>query len=208
LKGGVWELATFSFPGRLALGARCHPSSVIGCQFPDAAPAGSGRLACLSGSAAEPADGVTTTGLSGEASWPGCRAPADAPGSGLRTTTPLGAVMFSLASPRSASRSSCGTVIVGLGIRVLPLTPHVAFSFPGGRLPRDNLPLVSGLIGLDRGHHPFRGAFLRPASARDGRIPFSSFPVATPADCAALSSRPAPQDPFPPHWLTVATIGL
>gem|GEM_PF-4163421 len=37
LKGGEWELATFSFPGRLTLGAQLHPSSFVGCQFPDAA---------------------------------------------------------------------------------------------------------------------------------------------------------------------------
>jgi hypothetical protein len=37
-----------------------------------------GRIAILFGSAAEPADGVTTTDVSGETSWPGTLAPAGA----------------------------------------------------------------------------------------------------------------------------------
>jgi hypothetical protein len=70
------------FPRSTDIGRPRHPSSAIGCQFPDAAPACEGRFACLSGSAAEPADGVATTGLLGETSWPDSRAPADAPVSG------------------------------------------------------------------------------------------------------------------------------
>jgi hypothetical protein len=61
------------FPRLLALGAQLHPSSVVGCQFPDAAPV-AWTNACRFGPAAEPVRGVATTGVSGGTSQPGALA--------------------------------------------------------------------------------------------------------------------------------------
>lgn len=207
-KGGVWELATLSFPGRLTLGARCHPSSAIGCQFPDAAPASEERFACLSGSAAEPADGVATTGLSGETSWPDPRTPAGAPVSGPQVgVSAENGLPFRLACPRTAPlpRMACGrwprtTGLVSYPSRCIPfLRRTIPFPAP----PADSdLIAPPAVIALP-------GAFRRAASVRDGRLPFHPSRLRHRGDCAAsFAFVLRPRDPFPPHWLTVATIGL
>jgi hypothetical protein len=140
------------FPRSTDIGRPMHPSSAIGCQFPDAAPACEGRFACVSGSAAEPADGVATTGFSGETSWPGSPTPAGArfpdpldgaaAGSGFAFLLFSGVGIVAEHGPRSLAPEG----------RVLSLTPHVAFHFPRRTIPFPEPPALSDLIGFSHGH--------------------------------------------------------
>ena len=118
------------FPRLLTFGAQLHPSSVAGCQFPDAALALHGRLHAVFGSAAEPVDGVTTAGLSGETSQPGPRTPA-----GVLIPDPVRIPLGQAASaPQTAGSASHLLVsIVCPAPRVLSLSPQVASYFPAGR---------------------------------------------------------------------------
>lgn len=112
----------------------------------------------------------------------------------------------SLASPGSASRSAFGSRSFAPedGSCLLPLTlPFL----PRRTIPFPEPPACSGLIGRCRGHH-LTGAFQRPASARDRRILFLPSRLRHRRIVRLFLCRPQPRDPFPPHWLTVATIGL
>lgn len=150
---------------------------------------------CLSGSAAEPADGVATTGLSGETSWPGCRAPAMR--SGFRTSMKhsAGSGAFLLGFSEVGIAFEFRIAIVCPGGRVLSLTPHVAFSFPDGRSRFRNLPFVRAL-STGPGHRLARRLPTAGLSPRQ----VDPFFALTGCDAGGLRSflvRPKPRDSIP-----------
>jgi hypothetical protein len=154
------------------LGAQCHPSSDSGCQLPDAASACMNDCSPVPAPAAEPALGVSASGLSGEASQPGLHAPAGAlPPDPVRMLLRFGCIRSLL--PRGRHRLF-RSAIVGLAPRVLPLTPQAAFSSRSDDALCDASRPVRILSRL-RGHHrAFQpGAFLSDRSIRDGPSPFS-----------------------------------
>ncbi len=138
----------------------------------------------LSGSAAEPADGVTTIGFSGETSWPDFRAPAGAPVSGPLDMTdpaeygvcpPFG--FSEVGIPPARDRLPRNTGLVSYPSRcVLHLRRTTPFPEP---------PAPSDLIDPARGH---RLARRLPSSGLNPRwaAPFSSLPVATPGGLCGL----------------------
>jgi hypothetical protein len=162
------------FPRTLTFGAQLHPSSFVGCQFPDAAPV-AWTTAIRSSPAARP------TGVSPP---PECRVrllspvaahlPVSDPGPGWNATETVRA--FLSAGGRHPLHSEW---IVGLPPRVLSLTPQVVFLVSGGRLPVKGTSRASDLIAAS-GSSPSAGAFPRKRSIRDGVIRFHA-PAATPA---------------------------
>jgi hypothetical protein len=160
------------FPRTLTFGAQCHPSSDSGCQLPDAASACMNDCRSVTAPAAEPAFGVSTSGLSGEASQPGLHAPAGTlPPDPARKALRFGCFRSTLPQGRHrAFRSS----VVGLAPRVLPLIPQVAFSsrsddahFDASRVLR----ILLRLRGHRRASHP--DASHSDHSIRDSPFPFS-----------------------------------
>jgi len=143
--------------------------------------AGNARtIACLSGSAAEPADGVATTGLSGETSWPSPRAPADAPVSGLRMKNPLrsessflGFSEVGIPHPRNRLPRKTGLVSY----------PSHCILSPRRTIPSPEPPACSGIIALPWSSPRWMPSIGRsqPAIGGSPLVP----PVATPGDFTA-----------------------
>ena len=99
------------------------------------------------------------------------------------------------------------SAIVGLAPRVLPLSPQVAFFISIGRPRFRSLPLFGSYhVSVVTAGLPASPS--RIAQSATARIPFP-LPVATPVACSGFDSvRPEPLDGGPPHWLTVATVGV
>ncbi len=124
------------------------------------------------------------------------------------TAAPLRTVPPSIWLVRGRHLSRARLAVVGLERRVLSLTPHVAFPFSGGRSRFRHLPLVRTLSCLPRSS-PCQAPSVERPSVRDGRLPFHPSRLRHRADCAACSLSSFGRGIlFPPHWLTVATIGL
>jgi hypothetical protein len=161
----------------------------------------------ISALTAEPAFGVSTSGLSGEASQLGLRAPAGTlPPNQVRIILRFGLIRSMFPQGRHRAFRSA---IVCLAPRVLPLTPQVAFRshaddplFGTSRTFR----ILLCIRGHHRAFHP--GAFLSDHSIRDGPFPFSPPGCDTGRFQRQFSVRSEPLDGGPPHWLTVATIGF
>jgi len=131
------------------------------------------------GPAAEPARGVATAGVSGEASQPGACTPAGAlPPNPARThlrwcprTT----------SARSAPRHRAGSLALRHGSCLLPLKLPSLLS----RTTPFSVPPDHRILSLIRGHRRPSGAFRTDRSIRDDPSLFP-IPVATPEPCSGL----------------------
>jgi hypothetical protein len=156
--------------------------------------------------AAEPALGVSASGLSGEASRPGLRVPAGALPSGPGPDASE-MRMHPVHYPQGRHPANAGSLALRHGSCLLPLKLpfHLIRTTPFSMPPNGfgSYRVSAVITGLSNPAPSFRIA-----QSATARLPFP-LPVATPAGCGGdWSARSAPPDGGPPHWLTVATHGL
>ena len=185
------------FPRTLTFGAQLHPSSIAGCQFPDA------TLVCMDD--CNPLRLRSGTGLRchhrghlGEASQPGLHTLA-----GVLPPNPAWTLLsFSASSPLPQGRhpALAGSLALRHGSCLLTLLLH--FPSQAGD-PVFGASRASDLIALPRSYRP-PGTFLRIAQSVMIRSLFT--PRLRHRDAvAAFCIRPEPPDCVSPHWLVVAT---
>lgn len=187
----------------LTFGAQFHPSSGLGCQFPDATLVS--KDDCYSSSTPQRGRPVVSPhGRLGETSWPEIRQPA---GSFLsdRDWKPLRFFGDSSPCPRSASLP-CGRRSLASGDGSCLLTLELLFFFSGGR--PLGLPLIRSLL-LPTGSSPICDRRLPWGHSLRGALSLFPTPVATPERSGGwLKSSFTAGTGLSPHWLAVATYGL